>query len=118
MRTTTDNRVMVGGEDVSFRDPGHRDALVPKKAGTLLEKVRRLFPRIQMEPAYGWAGTFGETKDGLPYIGAHPDVDKRVLYALGYGANGMPFSAIAAEIVTASVIGKPHRYRDTFAFDR
>lgn len=118
MRTTTDNRVMVGGEDVSFRDPDHRDALVPGKAATLLEKVRRLFPRIEMESAYGWAGTFGETKDGLPYIGPHPGVDNRVLYALGYGANGMPFSAIAAEIVTASVVGKRHRYRDTFAFDR
>lgn len=117
-RTTPDDRVMVGGEDVSFRDPDHRDALVPSKAATLLEKVRRLFPRIEMEPAYGWAGTFGETKDGLPYIGAHPGVDERVQYALGYGANGMPFSAIAAQIVTASVLGKRHRYRDTFAFDR
>jgi glycine/D-amino acid oxidase-like deaminating enzyme len=117
-RTTPDDRVMVGGEDVSFRNPDHRDALVPSKASTLLEKVRRLFPRIEMEPAYGWAGTFGETKDGLPYIGAHPGVDNRVQYALGYGANGMPFSAIAAQIVTARVLGKRHRYRDTFAFDR
>ena len=117
-RTTPDNRIMVGGEDVPFRDPEHRDALVPAKAATLLEKVRRLFPRIEMEAAYGWAGTFGETKDGLPYIGPHPGVDKRVLYALGYGANGMPFSAIAAQIVTDTVLGKSHRYRDTFAFDR
>jgi glycine/D-amino acid oxidase-like deaminating enzyme len=117
-RTTPDDRVMVGGEDVPFRDPYHRDALVPAKATTLLEKVRRLFPRIEMEPAYGWAGTFGETEDGLPYIGAHPDIDKRVLFALGYGANGMPFSAIAAQIVTDTVLGKRHRYRDTFAFDR
>lgn len=26
--------------------------------------------------------------------------------------------AIAAEVLTAAVLGKPHRYRDTFAFDR
>jgi glycine/D-amino acid oxidase-like deaminating enzyme len=117
-RTTVDDRIMVGGEDVSFRDPEHRDSLVPSKAATLLERVRRLFPRIEMEPAYGWAGTFGETKDGLPYVGAHPGVDPRVQYALGYGANGMPFSAIAAEIVTAAIVGKRHRYSDAFAFDR
>ena len=117
-RTTPDNRIMVGGEDVPFRDPEHRDALVPKKAAILLEKARRLFPRIEMQPAYGWAGTFGETEHGLPYIGAHPGVDARVQYALGYGANGMPFSAIAAQIVTAALLGKSHRYRDTFAFDR
>jgi glycine/D-amino acid oxidase-like deaminating enzyme len=117
-RTTSDDRVMVGGEDVPFRDPRHRDSLVPAKCATLLKKVRRLFPRIEMEPAYGWAGTFGETEDGLPYVGAHPDGDPRVRYALGYGANGMPFSAIAAEIVTAAVVGTPHRYSETFSFGR
>jgi glycine/D-amino acid oxidase-like deaminating enzyme len=117
-RTTPDDRIMVGGEDVPFRDPDHRDALVPSKCSTLLEKVRRLFPRIDMEPAYGWAGTFGETKDTLPYLGPHPDGDSRVHYALGYGANGMPFSAIAAEIITAALLRRPHRYSGTFAFDR
>jgi glycine/D-amino acid oxidase-like deaminating enzyme len=71
-----------------------------------------------MQPAHGWAGTFGESKDSLPYIGRHPDGDSRVHYALGYGANGIPMSAIAAEIVTAAVMGREHRYSDTFAFDR
>ena len=117
-RTTTDNRIIIGGEDVGFKNAGHRDALVPAKGATLLDKARRLFPRIEMEPAYAWGGTFGETDDSLPYIGPHPGVDPRVHYALGYGANGIPMSGIAAEIVTAAVLGKPHRYRDTFAFDR
>ena len=65
-----------------------------------------------------WASTFGETKDSLPYIGAHPSCDSRVLYALGYGANGIPFSAVAAEVLTATVLKKSHRYQATFAFDR
>jgi glycine/D-amino acid oxidase-like deaminating enzyme len=117
-RTTFDNRIIVGGEDDPFRNPAHRDARVPRKAETLLRKVRRLFPRIEMELAYAWAGTFGESKDSLPYIGAHPRGDSRVLYALGYGANGIPFSAIAAEVLTARVLGKPHRYQATFACDR
>jgi glycine/D-amino acid oxidase-like deaminating enzyme len=117
-RTTPDDRIMVGGGDVPFRDPRHRDALIPSRCATLLAKVRRLFPRIEVEPAYAWTGTFGETTDSLPYIGPHPKGDARVFYALGYGANGMPFSAIAAEIVTAAVLGKRHRYGNTFAFDR
>lgn len=117
-RTTVDNRIMVGGEDDPFRNPGHRDARLPGKAETLLKKARRLFPRIEMELAYAWAGTFGESKDSLPYIGPHPRGDERVLYALGYGANGIPFSAIAAEVLTAKVLGKPHRYQTTFACDR
>ncbi|MBA2524448.1 MAG: FAD-binding oxidoreductase [Pyrinomonadaceae bacterium] len=117
-RTTSDNRILVGGEDIPFRNSSHRDARVPAKASTLIDKVRRLFPRIAMEPAYAWAGTFGETKDGLAYIGAHPGGDARVHYALGYGGNGITFGAIAAEVLTAAVLKKPHRYRDTFAFDR
>jgi glycine/D-amino acid oxidase-like deaminating enzyme len=118
LRTTSDNRIIVGGEDDPFRNPAHRDARVPRKAETLLRKARRLFPRIEMELAYAWAGTFGESKDSLPYIGAHPRGDSRVLYALGYGANGIPFSAIAAEVLTARILGKPHRYQNTFACDR
>jgi glycine/D-amino acid oxidase-like deaminating enzyme len=117
-RTTADNRIMVGGEDDPFRNPAHRDALVTEKAKILLKKARRLFPRIEMELAYAWAGTFGETKDSLPYIGAHPEVDDRVLFALDYGANGMPFGAIAAEILTSKVLEKPHRYAETFSFGR
>jgi glycine/D-amino acid oxidase-like deaminating enzyme len=117
-RTTSDDRIMIGGEDIRFRNPTHRDGLVQSKGATLLEKARRLFPRIEMEPAYAWGGTFGETEDSLPYIGPHPDGDPRVHYALGYGANGIPISAIAAEIVAAAVLGKTHRYGNTFAFDR
>lgn len=118
VRTTPDSRIIAGGEDDAFRDPGERDKRVPKKADALLEKMRRLFPRIEMEIAYAWAGTFGETKDSLPYIGAHPSGDSRVLYALGYGANGIPFSALAAEVLTATILGKSHRYQTTFAFNR
>lgn len=117
-RTTADGRIMVGGEDDSFRDPEHRDKRVPEKAEKLLEKARHLFPQIEMTLAYAWAGTFGESKDSLPYIGTHPGVDGRVLYCLGYGANGIPFSAIGASIVTSALLGKPHRYQDTFAFNR
>ena len=117
-RTTSDNRIMVGGEDDPFHDPGERDARVASKAKKLLKKAQQLFPRIDMKSAYGWAGTFAETRDGLPYIGPHPDVDNRVFYALAYGANGMPFSALAGELLAAALLGKVHRYRNTFSFDR
>jgi glycine/D-amino acid oxidase-like deaminating enzyme len=67
---------------------------------------------------YGWAGTFGETEHALAYIGAHPGGDPGVHYALGCRGNGIAYSAIAAEVLNAAALGKPHRYRDTFAFDR
>ena len=118
MRTTEDNRIIVGGLDDPFRDPTARDRRVNAKARGLLLKARRLFPRIEMEIAFAWAGTFGETRDSLPFIGTHPGVDNRVLFALAYGANGMPFGAIAAELVASRIAGRKHRFDNTFVFDR
>jgi glycine/D-amino acid oxidase-like deaminating enzyme len=71
-----------------------------------------------MEIAVAWAGTFGETKDSLPFIGVHPDMDDRLLFALAYGANGIPFGCVAAQIISARVTGEHHRYQHTFIFDR
>ena len=46
-----------------------RDALISQKTRTLVKKFGRLFPNLEMEVAHAWAGTFGETEDGLAYIG-------------------------------------------------
>lgn len=118
LRTTSDNRILVGGEDLPFKNPLHRDAKVTRAARRLLSKARQLFPRIEMEQAYAWAGTFGETPDGLAYIGAHPDASQRMLFALGFGGNGITYSALAAQILTAKVRGTSHRYAETFSFER
>lgn len=118
IRTTADNRIIIGGEDDPFRNPELRDARVPKKAQALMKKARRIFPRMVLEAADAWAGTFAETEDGLPYIGRHPELDPRLFFALAYGANGMPFSAVAADILSAAVSGSQHRYSRTFSFDR
>ncbi len=118
LRTTADDRVLVGGMDRRFRNPALRDALVPKTAVKLIEQARKMFPAIPTTPAYSWAGTFAETEDGLAYIGAHPKADPRILFALGFGGNGITYSAIAAEILAAKVLGKDHPYAETFSFDR
>jgi len=44
-----------------------------KKTAKLQKRFRQLFPDIEMEVAYARAGTFGETKDGLAYIGETRD---------------------------------------------
>jgi glycine/D-amino acid oxidase-like deaminating enzyme len=117
LRTTKDNRVIVGGEDEPFRDPKRRDRLLPKKAERLAERFRELFPAIDLHVEFTWAGTFGETKDGLAYIGAH-DEWPSAYFALGYGGNGITYSLIAAEIIRDALLGKVHPHADLFRFDR
>lgn len=117
LRTTGDGRVIVGGEDEDFRDPVRRDRLIPRKVERLTERFRELFPAIPLEPAFVWAGTFGETEDGLAYIGEHPDWPN-AYFALGYGGNGITFSLLAAEIIRDAILGRRNDDKDLFRFDR
>lgn len=103
-RTTSDRRIMVGGEDDDFHSPALRQRRLGSKAKRLHQKLGKLQPQLQTEIAFGWAGTFGETKDGLAYIGPKPD-QERLLFALGYGGNGITYSVQAARLLTAHILG-------------
>jgi glycine/D-amino acid oxidase-like deaminating enzyme len=98
LRTTEDQRALIGGADEEFQNPDERARLLPKKMKVLQRKFKQLFPSIEFEPAYGWAGTFAETKDGLPFIGQNKCFP-RAFFALGYGGNGITYSVTAAEII-------------------
>lgn len=117
LRTTTEGRVIVGGEDEDFVSAKRRDALISQKTRTLVRKFGRLFPAVPLEVAFGWAGTFGETKDGLAYIGVHPRFP-HTCFALGYGGNGITFSLIAAEIIRDGFLGKKNPDAHIFRFGR
>ena len=117
LRTTHDGRAMIGGCDEPFRDPRERDRLLPQKAAALSRRFRRLFPRIPFEMAAAWAGTFGVSDDGLPFIGQHPDVP-HTWFALGFGGNGTTFSVIAAEIIREGILGRRDPDADVFGFER
>ena len=118
LRTTGDGRVIIGGEDESFRDPPHRDALVAKKAKRLVERYHKMFgDDARFDAAFAWAGTFGETKDGLPFIGAHRKWPS-CQFALGYGGNGITFSVVAAGIIRDSLLGRASELAPLFSFGR
>ena len=117
LRTTSDDRVIIGGYDEPFSDPVARDRLLAAKTAALRRRFRQLFPRIALEPAYAWAGTFAKTADGLPYIGRHPAVP-HTWFALGYGGNGITYSLLAAEYIRDQVLGRPNADAELFGFGR
>ncbi len=64
-----------------------------------------------------WAGTFAQTRDGLPYIGqlsAYPCC----YFALGYGGNGITFSLIAAQIIRDEILKLHNSASRLFSFER
>ena len=66
---------------------------------------------------FAWAGTFGESENGLPSIGPVPDMPN--CYAvLGYGGNGITFGVLAAQIIAQQLCGQPDPDEALFAFDR
>ena len=117
LRTTSDNRIIIGGEDEEIVNPKRRDALIGKKTNILLRKFNKLFPDTLLEIAYSWAGTFGTTKDGLAYIGPNRALP-HAYFALGYGGNGITYSLIAAQILRDAVLGKRNPDAQLFAFER
>ncbi len=116
MRTTSDNRILVGGRDETFQNPEKRDALLPRKQVQLQADFQKIFPDIPFQIDYSWAGTFAETKDGLPFIGNY-DHD-RVHFAMGYGGNGIVFSVVAAGIIADKIRGLKNKDAAIFSFDR
>lgn len=117
MRTTPDGRVLVGGRDENFHEPNKRNKLIEKKAKQLTKDIDKIFPHLKFKSEFSWTGTFGTTKDGLPFIGVYDKLPNSY-FALGFGGNGITFSLIAAEIITDLIQGKPNKDAEIFSFDR
>ena len=117
-RSTDDGRLIAGGADDKIDIAARRDWRIPRKVEKLLRHLRKLMPDLQSSVGFAWAGTFAETADGLPYFGAHPQLDPRVLFAMAYGGNGITYSAIGAHILAGAVRGESHPLAALFGFGR
>lgn len=118
MRTTSDDRLLIGGEDDTIDIPAKRDARVEQKARTLMKQVGKLFPHLPLSPAFAWAGTFAETKDGLPFFGPHEQHGPRVHFAMAYGGNGITYSMLGAGLLRALLEKRRHPLAELFSFRR
>ena len=117
MRSTDDYRILIGGGDENFRNAWRRDRLIEKKEVKLLMSAKKLFPKLELIPDFSWAGTFGVTKDSLPYIGSHSDFPNS-FFVLGFGGNGITFSVMGMEIISDAIAGRENKFLDYYKFNR
>ncbi len=110
------DRIMVGGADEAFADPIKRDALLQKKIGHLAAQFSKLFGK-ELPVECAWAGTFAQTKDGLPYVGERAGWPG-CIFVMGYGGNGITFSMLAAQVVCDGLLGKSNPYTELLKFGR
>ena len=116
-RSTEDKRIIMGGGDLSYKNAKLRDKLLGKKKAELTKKFNLTFKNLELHNDYEWAGTFGETKDGLPYMGK-PEENVNEYYILGFGGNGITFSVMGMPAILAAIDKKPHRFLEYYRFNR
>jgi glycine/D-amino acid oxidase-like deaminating enzyme len=115
MRSTRDGRVVIGGEDEDFSNEAARDALTGRKIAALGRKLQALFPALDARAEFAWAGSFGDSRTGLPAIGRLRG--KPSCFAvLGFGGNGITFAMIAAQLLRGYLRGPRDPDSDLFAF--
>ena len=117
MRTTNDKRLLVGGEDINYKYGPISEKVKKRKSAKLIKKLNKLFPNMNFIEDYVWAGAFGVTKDGLPFIGTHPDY-KNAIFVLGLGGNGITFSVQGMRLVLKVLAGYTDDLLHYYRFDR
>ncbi|WP_347552749.1 FAD-binding oxidoreductase [Pseudalkalibacillus hwajinpoensis] len=113
LRTTADNRILIGGMDSNVNKKDELKTKGPK----LLNKLHDMFPGIRTSIAYEWSAVFGSTKDGLPYIGKHPKY-KGVYFMLVYGRNSTVYSMLGAELLKDLILYGYHPPMNITRLDR
>ncbi|GIX28157.1 MAG: hypothetical protein KatS3mg123_2038 [Burkholderiales bacterium] len=101
-RRLPDNRVQIGSRSaITGRDAPH-----PKHFQLLVNGLHRKFPALKgIEVEYSWWGWVDISHDMMPRI-VQPDPRQTIYYALGYGGNGVSFSAQAGRRMAQWIAGK------------
>ncbi|WP_391202984.1 NAD(P)/FAD-dependent oxidoreductase [Psychrobacillus sp. L4] len=117
IRSTVDNRLIVGGLDEEESEAPYSQDIIQQHAEKLLKQAQELFPNYKIDIEYAYAATFGESIDNLPFIGEHPTKPNHY-YLLGYGGNGTVYSMLGSQILRDLVMGKRNEDAEIVQLDR
>jgi glycine/D-amino acid oxidase-like deaminating enzyme len=118
LRWTTDNRILIAGADQDEVPERLRPAVLTQRTGQLMYELLTMYPVISgLQPAYGWHFGYGETADGLMYVGAHRNYPHH-LFALGDASGSITGAFVAARILLRAVQGAAEKSDDVFSWVR
>lgn len=101
-RLMPDNRLQIGSRSAITG----RDAPQKQYEARLIEDMHRKFPALKgIEIEYSWWGWVDVSHDMMPRI-VQPDPQQTLYYALGYGGNGVMYSAQAGRRLAQWIAGK------------
>ncbi len=118
LRWTPDDRLVLSGGDQGETPARTREAVVVQRTGDLMYGLLTMNPAISgLRPEYGWEASYGETADGLMYIGPHRNYPHH-LFALGGPAHSVTGAFVSARIVLRSLQERPDKNDEMFAWAR
>lgn len=116
-RTTRDNRFIIGGEDINFIPDIYNEKLCSKSYEILEQRLKSLFPNLNIDIEYKYCGAFASTQDNLGFIGEEP-TNSKLWYCLGYGANGILFAILGGMMLSKLYSGEVDKDLNLFKVDR
>ena len=100
---TADDRMLVTGGDRDEPPARQQDAIVRQRTGQLMYEALMMYPAISgLAVDYGWSTSYGETADGLMYVGAHRNYPRH-LFALGGPGDSATGAFLAARILVRAL---------------
>jgi glycine/D-amino acid oxidase-like deaminating enzyme len=118
LRWTSDQRLIVSGADQDEVPARMRAAVLVQRTGQLMYELLRMYPAISgLQPQYGWHLPFGDTADGLMYIGAHRNYPRH-LFALGGSGDSISGAFVAARILARALRGATDKADAVFGWTR
>ena len=115
-RLTEDGRIIAGGRDRSGKELSD-EKKIQRETDKIYKKMKSYYPKLKAKIEYRWQSVFGESKDGLPFIGQDKK-NKNKYYVLGYGGNGTCYSFIASILILHYIMEKEHEYAYTTRYPR
>lgn len=117
LRTTNDNRIIIGGEDINFLPDIFNEELCSKQYDKLEQRLKNMFQSFNIEVEYRYCGAFASTQDDLGFLGKDPNNEK-LWYCLGYGANGILFAVLGGVMLSKLYLGEDSEDLKLFKVDR
>ena len=118
LRKTKDGRLLIAGGDRDEAPLRQREAIRIQRTGQLMYELLMMYPAISgLQPEYGWEMAYGETADGLMYIGPHRNYPRH-LFALGSSGDTLAGAFLAARVLARAAADDVDKADEVFGWTR
>ncbi len=118
IRRTKDSRLLIAGGDRDESPARQREAIRVQRTGQLMYELLMMYPAISgLQPEYGWEMVYGDTADGLTYIGPHRNYPRH-LFALGGSGDSVTSAFLASRILARAARGDLDKADEVFGWTR